>query len=94
VPRAKKRSDLPILLAFSLITYQNENTVRKLIRHKPTKAFFRKGKWVEDLRQAQEFPDVGAVLQAQAQYHLKDVELYYVSGDAIDAAFDVVVPLR
>lgn len=83
-----------IPLVFLFMVCNNRIAVRKLIRHKPTKAFFRQGKWVDDVRQAQEFPDFSAVLKAQAQYHLRDIELYYVAGDVVDTAFDVVVPLR
>jgi hypothetical protein len=66
--------------------------VRKLIRHKETKKFFRTGEWTDDPSLAQSFATVQEAVRAAQFYTLKDVELYQMMLDTI-SEFDFTVPL-
>jgi hypothetical protein len=65
-------------------TYQTtENTkIRRLVRHRGSREYFKHGGWTNDPQEADSFSDVVEVAQTCAQYGLSDVELAlrYASG--------------
>ena len=67
--------------------------MRKVIRHKGTRAFFAGGDWTADFAAAEKFFDTHVVLKTQQEYKLKNVELVMVMGE-IPAENDIVLPLR
>ena len=67
--------------------------MRRMIRHKATRAFFVHGKWTENATLAEEFPGLKEVDEARRMFKLQNVEMYYQIGKEISADYDFTLPL-
>jgi hypothetical protein len=69
--------------------------LKRVIRNRATRAFLAEdGTWTKDLGQAQEFPNMEALVQEAQRRALKDVELMLVMGETLSKDYDIVMPLR
>jgi len=53
----------------------NEKPIKRLVRHKQSKEYFRDGQWTKNPQEASSFADVIEAAQVCARYGLDDVEL-------------------
>lgn len=53
----------------------NDPSIRRVLRHCESKAYFRNGEWTQDPEDAEHFPDVMQVAEACVRYGLSDVEV-------------------
>ncbi len=49
--------------------------IKRLLRHRPSQAYFKAGAWTQDPTQAESFVDVLQAAETCAHYGLSDVEL-------------------
>ncbi len=54
---------------------REDQTIRRLLRHKASREYFKQGGWTSDPADADSFSDVVEVAQTCARYGLNDVEL-------------------
>jgi hypothetical protein len=52
-----------------------DSTIKRLLRHRASREYFKDGGWTSDPQEADSFSDVVEVAQTCARYGLKDVEL-------------------
>ncbi len=59
-----------------------ERTIKRVLRHRSSREYFKNGGWTSDPEEADSFSDVVEVAQTCARYGLNDVELAlrYTSG--------------
>jgi len=59
-----------------------DRTIKRILRHRSSREYFKQGGWTRDPEQADSFSDVVEVAQTCARYGLSDVELAlrYSSG--------------
>jgi hypothetical protein len=59
-----------------------DKTIKRFLRHRGSREYFKHGGWTSDPQDADSFSDVVEVAQACARYGLNDVELAlrYTSG--------------
>ncbi len=59
-----------------------DRTIKRFLRHRSSREYFKSGGWTSDPEQADSFSDVVEVAQTCARYGLSDVELAlrYASG--------------
>jgi hypothetical protein len=67
--------------------------LKRLIRHRETKKFFRRGEWTADMALAQAFESIDQARGACEELNLHDVELYYSFGDGRPTEWDFAVRL-
>ncbi len=65
--------------------------MRRLIRNTKTGAFWKDGTWVNDPREAKEFPNIHLLLTICGRHRLKDVEMVVRFGS--DGSGQIAVPL-
>ncbi len=53
----------------------SEATIKRFLRHKGSREYFKDGGWTENPEEARSFADCVEVAEVCAQYGLKDVEL-------------------
>ena len=67
----------------------------KLIRSKATRDFLTTdGHWTSKVAKAERFPEQFLVDAAVKQFHLHDVELYYLFGEQGTSQYDFTISLR
>ena len=64
--------------------------MKKVIRHKTTRAFFTAGDWTKDFEEAEKFFDMPSLLKAQEKYNLSDVEIVLLMKEQ-PSQYDVVL---
>ncbi|HSU52817.1 MAG TPA: hypothetical protein VLT36_02015 [Candidatus Dormibacteraeota bacterium] len=52
-----------------------EKTIKRVLRHKESREYFKDGAWTNDPQEASSFTDVVEVVEACTRYGLSDVEL-------------------
>ncbi len=66
--------------------------MKKVIRHKVTRAFFVEGKWTTDFSNAQKFDDSLSIMEARDRYQIIDAEIVLLMGEK-PTPYDVTLPL-
>ena len=66
--------------------------MKKVIRHKVTRAFFLEGKWTADFSAAQKFDDVLSILEARDRYQITEAEVVLLMR-LKPTQYDVALPL-
>jgi hypothetical protein len=67
----------------------------KLIRSRATRHFLTSdGQWTGEVDKAARFPQERLLQAAINQFHLHDVELYYLSEEDDTSQYDFAIPLR
>ncbi len=63
------------MAAKSLDTTAQDRTIKRVLRHRSSREYFKDGGWTSDPAQANSFSDVVEVAETCARYGLSDVEL-------------------
>jgi hypothetical protein len=63
------------MTARKLDQFANGGSVKRLLRHRQSRAYFCNGQWTRNPEEADNFPDVVRVAEACVQYGLSDVEM-------------------
>jgi hypothetical protein len=61
-----------------------DRTIKRILRHRSSREYFKQGGWTSDPEEADSFSDVVEVARTCARYGLSDVELalrYSAAGD-------------
>lgn len=66
---------------------------RHIIRDIKTRAYFRAGSWVDDPTLAEDFKHTRLVIEACAQYNLRDVEMVIQVSEKPSPKYDIVLPV-
>lgn len=53
----------------------NEPVIKRVLRHRNSREYFKDGGWTADLNEAKSFSDAVEVAETCCRYQLKDVEL-------------------
>lgn len=53
----------------------SENTIKRMLRHRDSRQYFKDGGWTADPQEASSFKDVVEVAETCARYNLDNVEL-------------------
>ena len=67
-------------------------TIKRVLRHRSSREYFKNGGWTSDPGEADSFADVVEVAQTCARYGLSDVELALRYGSAVEDLF--CTPIR
>ena len=64
-----------IMAAKKLNNFEKVTSVKRLLRHRESRAYFCAGQWTRDPAEAESFSDAVEVAEACVQYGLSDVEM-------------------
>lgn len=63
------------MVAKKLVEFGNDLEVKRVLRHRGSKAYFKNGGWTHSAQEADNFEDIVQVAEACVRYGLSDVEM-------------------